>query len=160
MSIDRNYTNTEESGIDAIAERPGDIPGESPTNKAVDRDKASMFANLLEGLEFPARKDKILNHLNQRSPAMGNSANDLIEAVKNNLEDGRKYGGAYDVELAIGLVEQAGGDKPYVRDRALNRANRKRTGEAKRPDPYSGLENIQPANAREVSPNTPKGEDL
>jgi hypothetical protein len=160
MSIDGNYTNTEESGIDAIAERPGDITGESPTNKAVDREKASMFANLLEGLEFPARKEEILNHLNQRSPAMGNSANDLIEAVKKNLEDGRKYGNTYDVELAIGLVEQAGGEKPYVRDRALNRANRKRTGEANRPDPYSGLENIQPANAREVSPNTPKGEDL
>jgi len=69
-------------------------------------------------------------------------------------------GSAYDVELAIGLVEQAGGGKPYVRDRALNRANRKRIGETNRPDPYSGRENIKPANAREVSPNTPKGEDL
>jgi hypothetical protein len=76
------------------------------------------------------------------------------------LEGGGEYGSAYDVEAAAGLVEQASGKKPYVRDRALNRANRKRIGESNRPDPYSGREGIRPGNARDVSPNTPKGEDL
>jgi len=157
---DRNYTDPGESGTGAVAERAGDITGEPPTNRAVDRDKASKMANLLEGLEFPATKEMIRSHLNLKSPAMGNRINDVIEAVENKLGDDKEYGSAYDVEVAADLVKRAGAQKPYVRNRALNRANRKRTGESIREDPYAGRESIRPASSREVSPNTPSGEEV
>jgi hypothetical protein len=162
MSTDRNYTDVKQSGIDSGAERVGDITGKPPTNEAIDRDKASKMANLLEGLEFPATKQEIRNHLNKRSPTMGNRINDMLEAVENKLDDGVEYKNAYDIERAAGLVEQADEDrgKPYVRDRALNVANKKRLDEDVRKDPYSGQESIWPANERDVSPNTPRGEDL
>jgi hypothetical protein len=91
---------------------------------------------------------------------MGNRVNDVLEAIENNLDDRREYGSTYDVEIAAGLVEQAGREKPYVRDRALNLANSERTGEGVRPDPYSGRERIRPASSRDVSPNTPTGEEV
>jgi hypothetical protein len=94
-AADRNYTNVEQSGIDSKAERVGDITGEPPTNEAMDRNKASKLANLLEGLEFPATKEKIRNHLNASSPSMGNSIDDVLEAIENNLDDGREYGSRY-----------------------------------------------------------------
>jgi uncharacterized phage infection (PIP) family protein YhgE len=106
VSSDRNYTDNRQSGVDATAERVGDIKGEPPTNKATDRNTASKMANLLEGLEFPATKEDIKNHLNKKSPTMGNRINDLFEAVQNNLEDGVKYYSTYDVEVASRLVEK------------------------------------------------------
>lgn len=159
MSTDPNYTDPEQSGAGAQAERVGDMTGEPPTNKAVDRDRASKMANLLEGIEFPATKEKILAHVNARSPAAGNRINDVLEAIRNNLDDGRRYDSAYDVERAAGLVRKEGEERPYVRDRALNRANTKRIGESVRTDPYEQPSG-GPASARNVSSNTPKGEDL
>ena len=142
------------------AERVGELTGEPPSNKAVDRDKASKTANLLEGLQFPATKEDIRRHLNEQWPSMGNRINDVLEAIQNNLDDSTKYRSAYEVELAAGLVVKAGAQKPYVRDRALNMANNERTGESLRQDPYSGRERIKPASEKEVSPNTPPGEEL
>jgi hypothetical protein len=138
-AADRNYTDVGQSGIDAKAERVGDITGEPPTNEAMDRDKASKLANLLEGLKFPATKEEIRNHLNARSPSMGNRINDVLEAIENNLDDRREYVSAYDVEVAADLVKKA---------------------ERERQDPYSGRERILGASSRDVSPNTPKGEDV
>lgn len=162
MSTDRNYTDVEQSGVNAEAERVGDITGRPPTNKATNRDVVAKMANLLEGLKFPATKEEIRNHLNRKSPSMGNRINDALEAVENNLDDRTKYDNAYDVELAAGLVRQASSkrEKPYVRDRALNRANSERMGEEIRHDPYAGRETIGPANSKNVSPNTPKGEEV
>jgi len=162
MSTDRNYTDVKHSGIYSEAERVGDITGKPPTNEATDRNSAAKMANLLEGLKFPATKEEIRNHLNKRSPSMGNRINDVLEAVENNLDDAKEYDNAYDVELAAGLVTPAAGgkDKPNVRDKALNRANAKRTGEEIRSDPYSGRETIGPASSKNVSPNTPKGEEV
>ncbi len=138
-AADRNYTDVGQSGIDAKAERVGDITGEPPTNEAMDRDKASKLANLLESLKFPATKEEIRNHLNARSPSMGNRINDVLEAIENNLDDRREYVSAYDVEVAADLVKKA---------------------ERERQDPYSGRERILGASSRDVSPNTPKGEDV
>jgi hypothetical protein len=138
-AADRNYTDVGQSGIDAKAERVGDITGEPPTNEAMDRDKASKLANLLEGLKFPATKQEIRNHLNARSPSMGNRINDVLEAIENNLDDRREYVSAYDVEVAADLVKKT---------------------ESERQGPYSGRERILDASSRDVSPNTPKGEDI
>ncbi|HEY6756951.1 MAG TPA: hypothetical protein VI037_06140 [Nitrososphaera sp.] len=159
-TADRNYTNTEQSGIDSKAERVGDITGEPPTNEAMERNKASKLANLLEGLEFPATKEKIRNYLNSRSPSMGNRINDVVEAIENNLDDSREYGSTYDVEVAAGLVKKAESEKPYARDSGLNGANLEKVRESERQDPYSGRERISGASSRDVSPNTPKGEDV
>ena len=105
VSDDRNYTDSSNSGIDTIS-RAGDLTGEPPTNKAVDRDKAAKMANLLEDLKFPATKEDIKNHLNRKSPAMGNRINDIFEAVWNNLRDDMTYASSYEVEKAAGLVEK------------------------------------------------------
>jgi hypothetical protein len=106
VSNDRNYTDTNQSGVDSTAERVGDRTGEPPVNAATNRNTASKLANLLEGLQFPATKDDIKNHLNRKSPAMGNRINDVFEAVQNNLEDEIEYDNVYAVELATGLVEK------------------------------------------------------
>lgn len=161
-TADRNYTDVEQSGIDSKAERVGDIIGEPPTNEDRDHDKASTLATLLEGLEFPATKEEIGNHLNTRSPSMGNRINDVVEAIENNLDDDREYGSTYDVEVAAGLVKKISeNEKPYARDSGLNKANRERGGESERQDPYnSSRERIESASSRDVSPNTPTGEDI
>lgn len=106
VSSDPNYTDSTQSGIEAKVERAGDLRGEPPTNKATSRETASKMANLLEGLQFPANKEDIKNHINRKSPAMGNRINDVFEAVQNNLEDGVSYNNVYDIELAAGLVER------------------------------------------------------
>ena len=160
-TADRNYTDVDQSSIDSKAERVGDITGEPPTNEAMDHDKASKLANLLEGLEFPATKEEIRTHLNARSPSMGNRINDVFEAIENNLDDRRTYGSTYDVEVAAGLVKKrTESERPYARDSELDRANRERVGESERQDPYSSRERITGASSRDVSPNTPKGEDI
>jgi Protein of unknown function (DUF2795) len=165
MSSDPNYTDPDQSSIGARTERVGDITGEPPTNKTVDKDKASKMANLLEGLQFPATKEEIKAHLNMKSLSMGNRINEVLEAVENKLDEERRYDSAYDVEIAAGIVVVArqGEEEPYVRDRALNRANRERVSESIRPDPYEpGKERASggPASARNVSSNTPKGEQV
>ncbi len=104
VSSDPNYTDPNRSGNASTTERVGDISGEAPTNEVTDRDVASKLANLLEGLIFPANKEEIKNHLNRKSPSMGNRINDVFEAVQNNLEDGISYYSAYEIERATGLV--------------------------------------------------------
>jgi hypothetical protein len=161
-TADRNYTDVEQSGINSKTERVGDITGEPPTNEAMDRNKASKLANLLEGLEFPATKEEIRNHVNTRSPSMANRINAVVEAIENSLDEGREYGSAYDVEVAAGLVKnkRAESERPYARDSGLNKANRERMGESERQDPYTSRERITGASSKDVSPNTPKGEDV
>jgi len=139
--VDRSYTDVEQSGINSKAARVGDITGESPTNETIDHDKAVKMANLLEGIEFPATKEKIRNHLNARAPSMGNKINDVIEAIENNLDEGREYDSAYDVEVAAGLVV-------------------KKEAEGETENPYSNRERISSASSKDVSPNTPKGENV
>jgi Protein of unknown function (DUF2795) len=106
VSNDRNYTDSNQSGIEAKADRVGDLKGEPPINEATNRETASKLANLLEGLQFPAKKEDIINYINRKSAAMGNRINDVIEAVQNNLEGGVSYMSVYEVELAAGLVEK------------------------------------------------------
>src|SRR4051794_40926602 len=106
VSTDRNYTDKTQSGVDATTERVGDSTGEPATNKTTDRDKASKMANLLEGLQFPATKEEIKDHINRKSPSMGNRINDVFEAVHNRLEDGIRYENVYAVEQAADLVEK------------------------------------------------------
>jgi hypothetical protein len=105
ISKDKNYTDPKNSGIDSTYERVGDIRGDPPVNEATDRVKASKMANLLEGLKFPATKSEIKEHVNRKSPSMGNRINDVFEAIQNNLDDTIRYENVYEVEQAAGLVE-------------------------------------------------------
>jgi hypothetical protein len=106
VSSDRNYTDPSQSGIESKAERVGDVTGEPPANEAKDRETASKMANLLEGINFPVSKEDIKNHINRKSPSMGNRINDVFEAIQNNLEDGVYYNSVYEVELASGMVKK------------------------------------------------------
>lgn len=106
ISDDRNYTNPENSGLESNVERVGDLTKEPPENETTNNETASKLANLLEGLEFPATKEQIKDHINRKSPSMGNRINDVFEAVHNNLEDGVPYDSVYEIELAARLVEK------------------------------------------------------
>jgi Protein of unknown function (DUF2795) len=105
-SDDPNYTDTRKTRSGDASERAGDLTGDPPTNDATNTNLASKMANLLEGLEFPASKERIRDHLNRKSPSMGNRVNDVLEAVQNNLDDRRQYNSAYEIEVASGLVEK------------------------------------------------------
>jgi hypothetical protein len=73
-------TDSNQSGVTSTFDRAGDVSGEPPTNEATNRKTASKMANL-----FPATKDDIKNHINRKSPAMGNRINDVFEALKTEL---------------------------------------------------------------------------
>lgn len=105
LSKDPDYTDRSSNNESSIS-RVGDISGESPTNEATDRQVASKLANLLEGLTFPVTKEDIKNHVNRKSPAMGNRINDVFEVIQNNLEDGISYNSVYEIEQASGLVKK------------------------------------------------------
>src|SRR3954471_7447472 len=106
VSNDRNYTDNKQSGVGATSERAGDAAGKPAVNAATNRDTASKMANLLEGLQFPATKEDIKNHINRKSPTIANRINDILEAVQNRLEDGVKYDSVYTIELAAGIVQK------------------------------------------------------
>ena len=64
------------------------------------------MANLLEGLQFPATTEDIKNHLNHKSPAMGNRINDVLETIQNNLNQKSENQDVYDIALVTGLVKK------------------------------------------------------
>jgi hypothetical protein len=79
-------------------------------NKPVDRTKASKLANMLEGLNFPADKPKILSYLNQQlylnQKVSGEPEKEIIQSVENNLTDNKQYENVYQIEKQAGLVAQ------------------------------------------------------
>ena len=80
-----------ENGVSRIA----DIDRKSAENSPIDIKKTSKLANLLEGISFPANKEKIKDHLNRLSPSMGNRINDVLEAIQNNLDKNVEYNTTY-----------------------------------------------------------------
>jgi hypothetical protein len=149
--------------------RVGDITQEPVTNEAVNTNEASKIANLLQGLTFPATKEQIKNYIadGKSITISSESAKITSQFIEDNLQDGRKYNSTYEIERALGLVVKKNVNKdkkrrrevtsikdkkmevtPYARDKAKNRANRKRFGEKSRPDPYDiakgyGEENLK-----------------
>lgn len=75
-------------------------------NKPVDKTKASKLANMLEDLDFPANKPKILFHVNQRFSSRKIQDNELISILQNNLTDNKQYENVYEIEKQAGLVTQ------------------------------------------------------
>lgn len=105
VSSEPNYTDRY-GGNESSINRAEDISDEPPTNEATNTQVASKLANLLEGLTFPATKEKIKDHINRKSPTMGNRINDVFEAIQNKLEDGVSYNSVYEIEQAAGLVKK------------------------------------------------------
>lgn len=100
MSNNPNFTKKSENGVSRIAY----IDRKSAENSPIDIKKVSKLANLLEGISFPANKEKIKDHLNRLSPFMGNRINDVLEAIQNNLDENVEYNTTYKIEKAVGLV--------------------------------------------------------
>ena len=73
-------------------------------NKPVDRNKASKLANMLEGLDFPADKPKILSFLNQKFS--GEPKSDIVQKLQDNLTDNKQFESVYEIEKQAGLVTQ------------------------------------------------------
>lgn len=141
--------------------RVGDVTQERATNEAVNTNEASKIANLLQGLAFPATKEQIKNYITDGKSITisGESARITSQYIEDNLQDGKKYNSTYEIERALGLIVKRNNDKgmnkdekrrkeatnredkkvevtPYTRDKALNKANKKRFGDKARPDPY------------------------
>lgn len=100
VSNNQNFTKKSENGVSRIAY----IDRKSAENSPIDIKKVSKLANLLEGISFPANKEKIKDHLNRLSPSMGNRINDALEAIQNNLDENVEYNTTYKIEKAVGLV--------------------------------------------------------
>ena len=103
---DINYTDPTKTGEFSTYSRQGDKTNTPSDNEATDRETLSKMANLLEGLQFPATTEEIKNHVNKKSPAMGNRINDVLEAIQNNLNQKSEYQDVYDIALATGLVKK------------------------------------------------------
>ncbi len=103
---DINYTDPKKTGEFSTYLRQGDKTNTPSDNEAMDREIVSKMTNLLEGLQFPATKEEIKDHLNKKSPAMGNRINDVLETIQNNLTQKSKYNDVYDIALATGLVKK------------------------------------------------------
>jgi hypothetical protein len=126
-------------GKRANPERVGDITGKPPTNIAMDRDKAAKMADLLAGLYFPATKEEILHFIKRRidHKKRDKDIDDIVRRIQQYLDDKKQYRDVYEIGQVLGLVRHVyTAKKPYVRDRALNVANKERLGEGLRPDPY------------------------
>ena len=103
---DINYTDPAKTGEFSTYLRQGDKTNTPSDNEATDRETLSKMANLLEGLQFPATTEEIKNHVNKKSPAMGNRINDVLEAIQNNLNQKSEYHDVYDIALDTGLVKK------------------------------------------------------
>jgi hypothetical protein len=84
-------------------EQVGDKTGQSTENRPIDRDQAGKLANVLEGLDFPADKAKILSFVSQSS----NSSDDIRKKLENNLTDNNQYANVYEIEKQAGLVRES-----------------------------------------------------
>ncbi|TVP40678.1 hypothetical protein [Candidatus Nitrosocosmicus arcticus] len=102
----KNDANPQESWVDSSVERIGSLTNEPAENQTKDKKVTSKLANLLEGIKFPAKKEEILDHINRKSPQMGNRTNDVFESINNNLEEGIEYKNVYEIGLAAQVVEK------------------------------------------------------
>jgi hypothetical protein len=64
------------------------------------------MANMLEGLKFPATKEKIRKYIaDGRAIALSvENARNTSRYIDDNLQDGRNYSNTYEIERALGLV--------------------------------------------------------
>jgi hypothetical protein len=95
---------SEETRRNPQSERVGDVTGQSLDTEALDREKASDFANVLKDMRFPATKEEIQQHVNAKSSEL--NIGDLAGRVTS-LRDGVSYASVHEVEKDVGLVRDA-----------------------------------------------------
>ena len=59
---------------------------------------------MLEGLDFPADKPKVLSYLNQKFS--GEPKSDIIQKLQDNLTDNKQFENVYEIEKQAGRVTQ------------------------------------------------------
>jgi hypothetical protein len=90
-------------------EQAGDLTRQPTENRPVDKEQASKLAHILEGLDFPADKAKILTFVNQNYPngqVEGSEDSDITQKLQNNLTDNIPYANVYEIEKQAGLVTE------------------------------------------------------
>jgi hypothetical protein len=91
-------------------QQPGEPTDQRHENRPVDTEKASKLAHILEGLEFPADKTKILSFVDQNYPngqMEGSEDSEITRKLKDNLNDNTQYANVYEIEKQAGLVTEA-----------------------------------------------------
>jgi hypothetical protein len=81
------------------------LTNEPAENQTKYKKLASKLANLLKGLEILASKKNILDHINRKSPLMGNKTNDVFENISNNLKEVINYENVYEIGLDAQIVK-------------------------------------------------------
>lgn len=89
-------------------QQQNETPGEHRSENVKDFPKAAAVAQLLEGLDFPADKQKIVSHARSQSSSNSNStttSGDSDQAISTlqKIPD-RSYNNVYEVTEAAGLV--------------------------------------------------------
>jgi hypothetical protein len=89
---------SEESRSTAVSKK------ETAENQALDTISAVAMANLLEGLDFPAGKEKIIGHIENSRSNKGQSRENILSLLRRNLKNNIEYNNAYEIERATKLV--------------------------------------------------------
>ncbi len=86
--------------------RAGEIESKEPTeNRPLDRKMAVRMANLLGGLDFPATKQEITAHIeNKVTDTNKDISNDILRLLQSKLNDNLEYNNVYEIEKATNLV--------------------------------------------------------
>jgi hypothetical protein len=90
-------------------EQADEMTAQPTENIPVNREQAAKLAHVLEGLDFPADKAKILFFVNQNYPngqMEGSEDSDITQKLQNNLSDNIQYANVYEIEKWAGLVAE------------------------------------------------------
>jgi hypothetical protein len=91
-----------ENQTQRMTEKQNQVAGEKREKEVSDFPRAAAVGQALIGLQFPAEKNKILQHIQQQSQT--NPDCEKMIPVLEKLED-RQYSNAADVTQAAGLVQ-------------------------------------------------------
>jgi hypothetical protein len=58
---------------------------------------------MLEGLDFPADKPKILSYVKEKMSGQSHDS-DIVQKLQNNLTDNKQFDNVYEIEKQAGLV--------------------------------------------------------
>ena len=86
-----------------FAEKQNQVAGERREKDVTDFPRAAAIGQALIGLQFPADKNKIIQHVQQQSQA--NSDCEKMVPVLEKIED-KQYSNAADVTQAAGIVQK------------------------------------------------------
>jgi len=79
--------------------------GEPSVNKVLNREAASALANLLEGLDLPASKEKIISHLKHNvGKTRRDISDDILGLIQTSLRNNVEYNNVYEIGKATKLV--------------------------------------------------------